>query len=663
MGWRKRFSHSPSPGSPRRGWRLVSCAVAILAVALLLFFGNGILAWCGRRVAAQQMDAGAISTAQQWLAWSARFDSDHGSTELMQAACFRQLQQMDRWHSALQLAEQEGAPTPQVKTERQLGSIQSGQLAEGAEAVLVELIEAGVPPHEVSTALVHGYLAHENSEMAKALLDAWSADHPDVAQVAYMTGVHQRWQGEQAGAESQFLDALGKQPRHELARAALAQLFEDQHRLDEALEQCVELSARFPTSVSARESLARILRKLGRLDEARAVLDSLASQSEPPSGVVVEMGQIEFASGNYEEAEQWFEQANLDPTKNGKTLSVAASAFALGQQISRGEQIFSQVEAAHDSVTRAYDLLVRASLAPGDREVAEELQRLYQTSRDSVSPRKQSIEEDRLGESAISGPELYAMHCGACHGANGDGQGRAARHLFPRPRDLRTGRARLVSTLSGVPTLEDVEEVIRRGMPGTSMQSFDSLSNEQIGLLAQEVLRLNQEGIREQFVNLLREEDEPIDEEEVRQVVEINTTPGEIAQVPQIGVGDPLAIARGKEVYSRLGCTNCHGDDGTGVNDTPLYDDRGRPTVPRDLAHDPFKGGQAPEAIYLRILLGMPGTPHPACYDISVDERTDLVQYCLSLSREPKRALTNRERATQADERAYLATYGRSSIP
>lgn len=663
MGWRKRFSQTPSPGPPRRRWRLVSCAVAILVFGSLLFFGRGILAWCGRQVAAQQIDAGAISTAQQWLAWSARFDSDHGRTELMQAACFRHLQQMDRWRSTLQLAEQKGAPTPQIQTERQLGSIQSGELTDGAEAVLVELIEAGVPPHEVSTALVHGYLAHDNSEMARALLDAWSADHPDVAQVAYMNGVYQRWMGEQARAETQFLDTLAKQPRHELARRALAQLFEDQHRLNEALEQCVELSDRFPTSAPAREILARVLRKLGRLDEARAVLGPLASQSEPSPGVVVEMGQIEFASGNYQEAEKWFEQANLDPTKNGRVLSVAASAFALGQQIARGEQIFSQVEASHDDVTRAYDLLNRARVAPGDREVAEEMQQLYQASRDRDALRELSTEQDHLAESPKTGMELYALHCSACHGANGNGQGRAARHLFPRPRDLRTGRARLVSTLNGVPTLEDIEAALRRGMPGTSMQSFDNLSNEQIRLLAQEVLRLNQEGIREQFLNQLREEDEPIDEEEVRQVIEINTTPGEVAHAPQIGRGDQQAVARGKEIYSRLGCNKCHGDDGTGVNDTPLYDDKGRPTVPRDLAYDLFKGGQDPEAVYRRIYLGMPGTPHPACYDISADERSDLVHYCLSLSREPKRALTNRERATQADARTYLATYDNPIMP
>jgi len=617
-------------------------------------------------MATHHLNAGAVSTAQQWLAWSARFASDHGRTELMQASCFRRLERMDRWRKALQLAEQKGAPARQVQQEHQLMLIQSGQLGKGAEAELLVLIDAGVSPHEVSAAFVRGYLAGENPEKARALLDAWAADFPEEPQVAYMRGIHRRWLGERTAAETEFQNALARQPRHELARTALAQMFEEQHRLDEAVRQYVELATRFPTNSRAREGRARLLRKLGRLGEARAVLEPLALQSEPRFDVVMEMGQIEFASGEYEEAERWFNQVDLDQTADSNVLAAVASALALGGQTSGGERLFAQIDAAHDTVTRAYDLAVRLALDPADREAAEESQRLYEASirpLDGSSPGIQSVQEDRRGELATSGPELYSLHCSACHAATGDGNGRAARHLFPRPRDIRTGKSRLVSTLNGVPTLRDVEAAIRRGMPGTSMQSFDNLGEEQRRMLAQEVLRLNEEGIREHFISQLRSEEEPIDENEVRQVIEICTTPGEVADVPQIGPVDSQAIARGKEAYGKLGCDKCHGDDGAGANDTPLFDDKGRPTIPRDLAYEPFKGGQEPESVYLRIYLGMPGTPHPACYGVSADRCRDLVHYCRSLSREPKRTLTNHQRATRAAQRTSSAVFGRSHTP
>ena len=82
-------------------------------------------------------------------------------------------------------------------------------------------------------------------------------------------------------------------------------------------------------------------------------------------------------------------------------------------------------------------------------------------------------------DSAVNAAALYATHCSTCHGPRGDGRGRAARHLFPRPRNLRTDRYRLVSTRNGVPTQHDVEAVLRRGMPGASMPEFPQLNDTQ----------------------------------------------------------------------------------------------------------------------------------------------------------------------------------------
>jgi Flp pilus assembly protein TadD/mono/diheme cytochrome c family protein len=651
----KRSSSAPT----RYGRRAVICAVVILGIGSFLFFGRGIMAWSARRMAAHQMNVGAISTSQRWLTWSAWFDSDNGGTQLMQAACFRRLEQAG-WREALQLAEQNGAPAAKIDQEQRLGAIQSGQVTEDVESEMVALLEAGVPPHEVCTAVVQGYLAHEAPEKAKALLEAWARDHPGDANLAYMAGIRWRWLGDRANAEREFRNAVASQPQHELARMALAQLLEEQHRLDEALEQCVELAARFPANEPALSSLARLLRKQGRLDEARTVLKPLISRPDPPLVVVAEMALIEFESGSYEKAERWFERADFEQTEDDNVLAAAANTLALSGQIPRADGLFVRVDTAHSNAARTSELAVRLALNPTDMELARQWRRASQASTSSGA---QPVAEVRQGESAMSGPELYAFYCSACHGANGDGSGRAARHLFPRPRDLRRDKSRLVSALNGVPTLEDLDAVIRRGMPGTAMPAFDYLSEEQQRLLSQEVLRLNREGIREQFVEQLRDEEEPIDEDEVRDVVEFCTTPGELATVPPIGPADSQVIARGKEAYSTLGCNKCHGDDGTGTFDTPLFDDKGRPTIPRDLVHDPFKGGHEPNSIYLRILLGMPGTPHPACYNVSKDQLVDLVHYCRSLAQEPKRKRTNHQRAIQVAQQAYSMALDESSGP
>ena len=64
------------------------------------------------------------------------------------------------------------------------------------------------------------------------------------------------------------------------------------------------------------------------------------------------------------------------------------------------------------------------------------------------------------------GATVYAVNCVSCHGANGDGNGPAAKALLPRPADLthKQPDARLVA------------QVLNKGVPGTSMPPWPGLS-------------------------------------------------------------------------------------------------------------------------------------------------------------------------------------------
>ena len=605
-------------------------------------------------------------TAQKWLARSARLDPGDGRTELMRAACYRRLEQVDRWFNAMQLAERMGAPAGKCEQEHRLGLIHSGALFDEEEQQwAAAMLGTGVSRHEVNAAFVHRYLSLQQPEKAKALLDEWSANYPEEAEVAYMEGVHARWLGDVTLAEAGFQNALTREPRHELARAALADLMEGMNRLDEALDQCVELATLSDGADTASVSVARLLRKLGYLDKARAELKSLVSRSEVFSGLAIEMGQLELECGNYEAAGRWFQRAGVEPTEDQDVLIGTAIAFAFDGITISAEELFDLFDKGNLRSGRSYDLRVRLAVDPGDTDAAAELERLRSPPEEAPKGTDQhkmpQAPEDR-GQNAVA-QDLYALHCAACHGASGDGNGRAARHLFPRPRNLRTGKTRLVSTQNGVPTLDDLESVLTKGMPGTSMQSFDDLNPDDLKLLAQETLRLNHDGVREEFIRMLTEEGEEIDESEVDQVVEHLTTPRQIMVVPRIGPADLRSIERGKDLYVRYACHSCHGEDGVGSGGLLLYDDDGRPAWSRDLVHDSFKGGHEPASIYLRITAGMPGTPHPACRDIAEDQIVDLVHYCGSLSQEPKRILTNYQRAIQATSGTYATASGVTAAP
>jgi len=97
---------------------------------------------------------------------------------------------------------------------------------------------------------------------------------------------------------------------------------------------------------------------------------------------------------------------------------------------------------------------------------------------------------ESAGDQAVArGQELYTGYCAGCHGEKGDGNGPAARFLFPRPRNFGEAKFRLVSTSAAVPSDEDLQRVIRNGMPGSAMFAFGHLGDADIQALVGQVRR------------------------------------------------------------------------------------------------------------------------------------------------------------------------------
>jgi tetratricopeptide (TPR) repeat protein len=676
MSIARRSVQSADFSLPRSGGRraaLIAFGVAIALLAAVLLLGGGARAWWARRAAARQLRAGAVSSAQDWLAWSAEFRPEDGRADLLRAACFRALRQGDAFLGALRSAEENGAPPELIQREAKLAQISSGELPQDPETQLAAMIRAGASPHDVCTAFVYGFLYRKEPERAKKVLDAWGTDFPDDTAVAYMRGVYQRALGGHALAQEELQAVLKEHPRHEPARIALAEVLEERGHFERALAHRLRLADSRSSDDTARLSVARLLRKTGRIDEARTLAATLASADEASEDALRELGEIALEQGDYQQARRLFQKLHSKPAHahesvftTAATLSLqgdseeaeallaevttSATAISLAGDVDEADRLFEQFNVFVGWIQRLQHLRTMLAVNPNDQSAMRELQALTSGpfSRATHGNAVGRVEENGSPQSAESGPGLYSRHCAVCHGVDGRGDGPAARHLYPRPKDLRTGNYRLIRTLSRVPTLEDVEAVVERGMPGASMPAFDDLSPSQRVLVAEEVLRLYREGIREQVVTWLSEEDEEIDEEEIRQTVEELTTPGEVVEPPEIAAPTPEAVARGRQLYGRLGCFHCHGDDGKGTADVPLTDDEGLPTSARDLTKEPFKGGAEAESVYLRVLLGMPGTPHPACPSLAQEELIDLVQFCRSLPGEPLQPLTNYQRMIRA---------------
>jgi len=281
---------------------------------------------------------------------------------------------------------------------------------------------------------------------------------------------------------------------------------------------------------------------------------------------------------------------------------------------------------------------------------------------DSDQPEETSVNPEQAGDDEESEPvartaelgqQLYARHCAACHGAQGDGQGLAAAYLYPKPRNIQAGRFRLISTSNTVPSREDLHAILLRGMPGSSMPPWGHLSQVERDALVDEVMRLRSLGARAHYIKTLREEEDLSDEEiatddvqeEIQEYVDRFTTAGPSTVAPEIGSPTEQGLARGKEIYATNGCLQCHGKEGKGDGGQKMVDDEGYPTAPRDFTAGIFKGAVDPASLYRRIAYGMPGTPMPSSSQMTPEQMVDLVHYIRSMSTETQRraAVLNRE--------------------
>jgi len=208
------------------------------------------------------------------------------------------------------------------------------------------------------------------------------------------------------------------------------------------------------------------------------------------------------------------------------------------------------------------------------------------------------------------GREVYQSRCVGCHGVKGDGNGVAATFLQPRPRDFTVGVFKFRTTPSGsLPTDGDLYRTVTRGVRWTAMPTWHELPDKE---------RLAAVAFIKTFSTRWKDE-----------------TPEPTLQIGDPPKPTPELLARGKDLYVKAKCFQCHGPGGKG--DGPSADEMkdlaGFPIRPADFTRGQFKGGSSVRDIFRTMSLGLDGTPMPSFADsMSEPERWAISYYVLSLS-------------------------------
>ncbi len=206
------------------------------------------------------------------------------------------------------------------------------------------------------------------------------------------------------------------------------------------------------------------------------------------------------------------------------------------------------------------------------------------------------------------GRNIYLHMCVYCHGRDGNGGGTATDYLYPWPRDFRKGIFKFRSTPTGfLPRDEDLYRTIVKGVPNTSMPAWgEALSPQDTWAL----------------VNLIKSFSDRFRSDPPGEPIKINPIPS-----------SKELIAKGKKLYIKNKCNDCHGDSGKG--DGRLADSLMDAWKHAVFVHDItnpnyFKAGHDPKDIYRTISTGLDGTPMNSYANLPEEDRWALVHYIRS---------------------------------
>jgi mono/diheme cytochrome c family protein len=220
---------------------------------------------------------------------------------------------------------------------------------------------------------------------------------------------------------------------------------------------------------------------------------------------------------------------------------------------------------------------------------------------------------------ASAGKQLYYRYCWGCHGFRGDGNGENwlptgsfayGPYLNIQPRNFVTATFKCRSTPTGtLPTDEDLYNTLVRGINNSNMPSWITLTAQNRADLIAFIKTFSQRWKTDKA--------------------------GEPINVPAEPALTLDSIKRGKELFNKLECWKCHGQEGRGdgPSASTLTDSNDQPIRPYNFAAGSrFKCGTTNHDLYKIFMTGLDGTPMPSFADVvKPEEAWDLVHYLRTL--------------------------------
>jgi mono/diheme cytochrome c family protein len=252
----------------------------------------------------------------------------------------------------------------------------------------------------------------------------------------------------------------------------------------------------------------------------------------------------------------------------------------------------------------------------------------------------------KLSGHADAGKQLYFRYCWGCHGYRGDGNGENAPYLNILPRNFVAATFKCRSTPTGtLPTDKDLFNSLVRGFNNSNMPSWITLTDQNRADLVAFIKTFSPRWKTDKA--------------------------GDVIPVPAEPKLTLESIKHGQELFQKLECWKCHGQEGRGdgPSASTLTDSNDQPIRPYNFAAGSrFKCGSTNQDLYKIFLTGVDGTPMPSFADVvKPEEAWDLVHFLRTLQvthKSPELALweSTKEGADQVASRRLTGTPTGSGI-
>jgi cytochrome c oxidase cbb3-type subunit 2 len=217
-----------------------------------------------------------------------------------------------------------------------------------------------------------------------------------------------------------------------------------------------------------------------------------------------------------------------------------------------------------------------------------------------------------------AGRQLFYRYCWGCHGFRGDGNGEnwlppsswLGPYLNIQPRDFVAATFKCRSTPTGtLPTDQDLYNSLVRGFVNSAMPSWITLTDQNRADLVAFIKTFSARWKNEK--------------------------PGDPIKVPPETKLTVESIKQGQQLFQKLECWKCHGQEGRGdgPSASTLTDSNDQPIRPYNFAvGSRFKCGATNQDLYKIFITGLDGTPMPSFADvIKPEDAWDLVHFLRTL--------------------------------